>query len=75
MLTIHVTASIGWGGAIVAYIALQAPILTGSDPQTVRASYLMTEPVIVYGILPLGLASLVTGIVQSLGTQWGLFRH
>lgn len=26
-------------------------------------------------ILPLCLASLVTGIVQSLGTVWGLFRH
>ncbi|HET7542372.1 MAG TPA: hypothetical protein VFK05_21030 [Polyangiaceae bacterium] len=26
-------------------------------------------------IVPLCLASLVTGIVQSLGTPWGLFRH
>jgi hypothetical protein len=26
-------------------------------------------------ILPLGLASLMTGLVQALGTAWGLFRH
>ncbi|TIL35229.1 hypothetical protein [Mesorhizobium sp.] len=26
-------------------------------------------------IVPLVLASLVTGLVQSLGTNWGLFRH
>jgi hypothetical protein len=26
-------------------------------------------------LLPLSLASLVTGLVQSLGTSWGLFRH
>jgi hypothetical protein len=26
-------------------------------------------------IVPLSIATLVTGIVQSLGTQWGLFRH
>ena len=26
-------------------------------------------------IVPLSLASLLTGLVQSLGTSWGLFRH
>lgn len=26
-------------------------------------------------IVPLSLASLLTGLVQSLGTTWGLFRH
>ncbi|TIX37119.1 MAG: hypothetical protein E5V19_08925, partial [Mesorhizobium sp.] len=28
-----------------------------------------------YVIVPLVLVSLVTGLVQSLGTNWGLFRH
>ena len=28
-----------------------------------------------YVIVPLCLASLVTGLVMSLGTRWGLFRH
>jgi hypothetical protein len=26
-------------------------------------------------IVPLSLAALLTGVVQSLGTPWGLFRH
>jgi hypothetical protein len=26
-------------------------------------------------IVPLSLAALVTGVIQGLGTQWGLFRH
>jgi hypothetical protein len=26
-------------------------------------------------LVPLSFASLLTGIVQSLGTEWGLFRH
>ncbi|MGH2772099.1 MAG: DUF2269 domain-containing protein [Actinomycetota bacterium] len=26
-------------------------------------------------IVPLSFASLITGLVQSLGTHWGLFRH
>lgn len=75
MLTVHVTASVGWLGAIAAYIALNVPILTSAQPQTVRAAYLMMEPVLVYGIVPLAVTSLITGIVQSLGTPWGLFRH
>ena len=25
--------------------------------------------------MPLSLASLLTGVIQSLGTKWGLFRH
>jgi hypothetical protein len=41
----------------------------------VRAAYLSMEPIAWYVIVPLVLASLVTGLVQSLGTQWGLFRH
>ena len=28
-----------------------------------------------YAIVPLCLASLLTGLVSSLGTTWGLFRH
>jgi hypothetical protein len=75
MLTIHVSASVGWLGAITAYIALNVPALTSNQPQTVRAAYLMMEPVAVYAIVPLAIASLVTGIVQALGTPWGLFRH
>lgn len=75
MLTVHVAASVGWLGAIAAYIALNVPALTSTDPQTVRAAYLMMQPVALYGIVPLAVTSLITGIVQSLGTPWGLFRH
>jgi heme/copper-type cytochrome/quinol oxidase subunit 2 len=28
-----------------------------------------------YVVVPLALASLLTGLVMSLGTRWGLFRH
>jgi hypothetical protein len=26
-------------------------------------------------IVPLGFGALIIGLVQSLGTEWGLFRH
>lgn len=74
-LTVHVTSSVGWLGAIAAYLALNAVALTSQNDQSVRAAYLMMEAVAWFAIVPLALASLVTGIVQSLGTAWGLFRH
>ncbi|GAB3883374.1 DUF2269 domain-containing protein [Terrabacter terrigena] len=73
--TVHVAVSVGWLGAIGAYIALNVPAVVSTDPQTVRAAYLMMEPVALYGIVPLSLATLLTGVIQSLGTPWGLFRH
>ena len=38
-------------------------------------AYLVMEPAAWFVLVPLALASLLTGIVQSLGTTWGLFRH
>lgn len=75
MLTVHVTASVGWLGTIAAYIALNVPALASDDEQTVRAAYLMMDVVMRYALLPLAATALATGIVQALGTPWGLFRH
>lgn len=75
MLTVHVASSVGWLGAIAAYIALNVPALASEDEQTVRAAYLMMDVVAGYVLVPIAAASLVTGIAQSLGTPWGLFRH
>jgi hypothetical protein len=41
----------------------------------VRAAYLAMELTTWFVIVPLSFASLVTGLIQSLGTSWGLFRH
>jgi len=75
MLAVHVGTSVGWLGAVAAYIALNVPIVTGADDQVVRAAYLMLDPVLRFAVLPLAVACLVTGVIQSLGTPWGLFRH
>ena len=74
-LTAHVTASVGWLGAVVAFLGLAIVGLTSEHPATVRGVYLVMEPVAWFVLVPLALASLLTGIVQSLGTAWGLFRH
>lgn len=74
-LTLHVTTSVGWLGAVAAFLALAVVGLTSRDAQTVRGTYLVMEPAARLILLPLAYASLVTGLVQSLGTTWGLFRH
>lgn len=74
-LTAHVTASVGWLGAVVAYLALVGAALTREDARTVRAVWTALEVAGWYAIVPLALASLLTGLVMSLGTPWGLFRH
>lgn len=74
-LTLHVTASVGWLGAVAAFLALAVAGLTSSSPQTVRGAYLAMEVVGWAVIVPFSVASLLTGVVQSLGTVWGLLRH
>jgi hypothetical protein len=74
-LTAHVVSSVGWLGAVVAFLALAVAGLISQDGRLVRAVYLAAEPLIWFVIVPLALASLLTGLVQSLGTAWGLFRH
>jgi hypothetical protein len=74
-LTAHIVSSVGWLGAIVPYLALAIAGLTGSDAQMGRAAFLSMEVIGWYVIVPFSLAALLTGLVQALGTQWGLFRH
>jgi hypothetical protein len=74
-LSAHLTFSIGWIGAVVAYLALGIAAVTSQDVQTVRAAWTAMELTGWYVIVPLALASLLTGVVMALGTKWGLFRH
>ena len=74
-LAVHIALSVGWIGAVAGYIALDVAAATGRDPQMLRACYLAMELIAWYVIVPLALAALLTGLVMSLGTRWGLFRH
>jgi hypothetical protein len=74
-LTLHVTSSIGWFGAVTAFLALAIVGLTSRDALQVRAAYLAMEITTKFAIVPLAAVSLLSGIVASLGTKWGLFRY
>jgi hypothetical protein len=74
-LTAHVTSSVGWLGAVAAFLALATVGVTSRDLQKVRAVCLAMDLVVWNVILPMALASFVTGLISSLATSWGLFRH
>ena len=74
-LTSHLTVSVGWIGAVGVFLAHAIIALTSDDPQIVRGVYLVMEPAAWVTLVPLAIASLITGIALSLGTTWGLFRH
>lgn len=74
-LTAHITFSVGWFGAVAAFLALAIAGLTSENPQIVVSCYLSMDLIAWFVIIPACLGTLVTGIVQSLLTQWGLFRY
>jgi hypothetical protein len=74
-LAAHLTFSVGWIGTVIAYLALGVAAVTSQDAQTVRAACIAMELTGWYVIVPLALASLLTGLLMALGSKWGLFRH
>lgn len=74
-LSVHLTFSVGWIGAVAAYLALGVSAASSQDVTTVRAAWAAMELIGWYVIVPLALASLLTGLVMAFGTKWGLFRH
>jgi hypothetical protein len=74
-LTTHVSTSVGWLGAVAAFLALSIAGVSSQDSQIVRAAYLAMHLTTWYVIVPLCFASFLTGVIESLGTPWGLLRH
>lgn len=74
-LSVHLTVSVGWIGAVVMYLALGASAAKSAEADTIRSAWIAMELTGWFVIVPLAVASLLTGLVMSLGTKWGLFRH
>ena len=75
VLLTHIACSVGWMGAVAAFLVLAITGSGSSDAVTIRAVYIAMEPITNGLIVPLAFASLVTGLVLALGTRWGLIRH
>lgn len=75
VLAVHLTFSVGWIGTVAAYLPFDVAVVSSQDAQTLRAAYFAMDSIITWAIVPFAFASLITGLVISLGTKWGLFRH
>jgi hypothetical protein len=75
VLTLHVISSVGFMGAVAGFLALAIVGATTGDAQVARAVYIAMSVVTWYVIVPLAASSLLIGLIQSLGTPWGLFRY
>jgi len=74
-ITAHVAFSVGWLGAVAAFLALSIAGLTSRDAEVVRGAYLSMDLISRFVIIPMCFAALATGLLQALGTPWGLFRY
>jgi hypothetical protein len=75
ILTVHITCSVGWIGAVITYLVLVIAAITRQDFQILRAAWLAMALIGWFGIVPLSLTATLTGLIIALGTKWGLFRH
>ena len=74
-LTAHITFSVGWLGAVAGFLALAIIGISSQDKQLVRSAYLAMEAIGWFVIVPFCIGSLLSGLIQALGTSWGLFKH
>src|SRR5712692_10025953 len=74
-ITAHVTFSVGWLGAVAAFLVLSIAGITSHDAEVVRSAYLSMDLISRYIVIPMCLAALASGLLQALGTPWGLFRY
>ncbi|MBA2948897.1 hypothetical protein [Streptomyces himalayensis] len=74
-LTAHVASSVGWLGSVAVFLVLAVVGLTSENTPQAQGAYMAMQLTGWYVIVPLAFASLLTGLVQSLGTTWGLLRH
>ena len=67
-LVVHIACSVGWLGAIVAFLA----VASAAPPAWAHDA---TQLIVRTAVVPAAFASLASGLFSSLGTTWGLLRH
>jgi hypothetical protein len=74
-LALHIISSVGWIGAAAGYLVLAVLAAMSEEPLTIRAAWIGMEAIGWQAVVPLGCLALLTGLVMSLGTTWGLVQH
>jgi hypothetical protein len=72
---VHLAVSVGWVGAVLAYIALGLAATTSATTMTTRSAWVAMELIGWRVLIPLAVATVATGILLGLVTKWGLVRY
>ena len=75
LLTAHLISSVGWVGALAVFLAHGLVSLWTADHRVAQALSIAMAATAWLVILPLSVASFITGTLQALTTAWGLLRH
>lgn len=75
LLTAHIVVSVGWLGAVASFLAMNIAALTTSRAELARSMYVAMDVTGLYVIVPASVLTVLTGIVQGMSTQWGVWRH
>lgn len=75
LITCHIVVSVSLIGAVSCFLVLAFFGMLTTTQEIQRVTYPAMELLAVYIILPMAIASLVIGIVQSLYSPWGLVQH
>ncbi|MEV3989659.1 DUF2269 domain-containing protein [Streptomyces sp. NPDC049837] len=75
LLVLHVAVSVSWLGLTIGLLALGVTAYTTADASLTKAAYRAMKVFGDWLLAPAALAALISGLVLSLGTPWGLARH
>ncbi|TJZ50224.1 DUF2269 domain-containing protein [Streptomyces piniterrae] len=74
-LVLHVAVSVGWLGLTLGLLTLGITGYTTGSPEMAAVAYRAMKIFGDWLVIPVALVSLLSGLVLSLGTSWGLARH
>ena len=75
VLTLHVGSSVGWLGAAIAMTVLLVAGLVTGNPALRHSAFTFMHVYDLAVMIPLGYLALITGVLLSVGTNWGLLKH
>ena len=75
LLTVHVAVSVGWLGLDGALVVMEATGLGTGDPGERAGIATAMAAMVVWVLIPVVSASLLSGLVLALSTPWGLLRY
>lgn len=74
-LVVHIGAAVAWLGVDLVLGVLVLHTVVSDDTAVVAVAYQAIELFAVWTLLPLGLLTLLSGIVLGRGTRWGVLRY